>query len=199
MTTAELTWSLGDGAQARPFEPDESGAIFDLVLANREHLDRWLLWSNSIQAESDAAATIAKYVTRRDAGLGFNCGIWVGDRLAGGIVCRDLNPEDRNAEIGYWLGSEFTGRGLATAAATMATDYLIRIRDMHRVTMHCAGDNVRSRAIPERLGYTLDGILRESNSLNGQFYDQAVYSVLAREWPHPRQFAQERAIPIRTA
>ena len=182
MTFNELTWDLGPGVVARPFELGEEAAIFATIQANRAHLDRWLLWSNTVQVEADAAATIAKYVAKRAIGAGFNNGIWVDGRLAGGIVCREMDHADRWAEIGYWLSREFTGRGLATIASSRATSYLLLERQMHRVFMRCAAGNVRSRAVPERLGYRLEGIHREAHRLNDQFIDQAVYAVLATEW-----------------
>ncbi|HEY8061970.1 MAG TPA: GNAT family protein, partial [Gemmatimonadales bacterium] len=149
----------------------------------RDHLDRWLRWSNTIQSEADAQATVALFVGKRAAGTGFHSGIWVAGRLAGGVVCRDIDRQHWCAEIGYWLGADFTGRGLATRASSLAIDYLIGSRGMHRIEMQCAVHNVRSRAVPERLGFRLDGIRRESYRITTEFVDSAVYGLLAGEWP----------------
>jgi ribosomal-protein-serine acetyltransferase len=54
---------------------------------------------------------------------------------------------------------------------------------MHRIEMQCAVHNVRSRAVPERLGFRLDGIRRESYRITTEFVDSAVYGLLAGEWP----------------
>jgi ribosomal-protein-serine acetyltransferase len=182
MTDAELLWIIDDTVVMRPFEAEHAAATFAAVRANTAHLDRWILWSSTVQTEADAAATIAKYATKRASGTGFNNAIWFNDQLVGGVVCRELSLADRSAEIGYWLDERHTGRGLATIAATRATDYLIRVRGMHRVYMQCAVGNVKSRAIPERLGYTLEATLREAHWLNDRFVDQAVYGILDREW-----------------
>jgi ribosomal-protein-serine acetyltransferase len=53
---------------------------------------------------------------------------------------------------------------------------------MHRVELICMVDNARSRAVAERLGFTLEGIKRESEWINGAFRDHALYSLLAHEW-----------------
>jgi ribosomal-protein-serine acetyltransferase len=186
MDTPGLTWTLDGETQIRPFEPGDATAMFQLIQSSREHLDRWMRWSNTIQAEADAKATIARFVAKRAAGTGFHSGIWAGGRLAGGVVCRDLDPQHRNAEIGYWLGAGYIGRGLATGASTLAIEYLLRRRGLHRIEMQCGVDNLRSRAIPERLGFRLEGVRRESHWIAVQFADLAVYGLLENEWPTAR-------------
>ena len=183
MDTPGLTWLLEGETRIRPFEPDDAPAMLQLIQSSRDHLDRWLRWSNTIQSEADARATVALFVGKRAAGTGFHSGIWVADRLAGGVVCRDLDRQHRCAEIGYWLGPDFTGRGLATRASSLAIDYLIGSRGAHRIEMQCGVHNVRSRAVPERLGFRLEGIRRESYWITTQFVDSAVYGLLEAEWP----------------
>jgi ribosomal-protein-serine acetyltransferase len=186
MDTPGLTWTLDGETLIRPFEPEDAPAMFQLIQSSRDHLDRWLRWSNTIRTEADAQATAALFVTKRAAGTGFHSGIWVADRLAGGVVCRDLDRQHRCAEIGYWLGPEFTGRGLATRASSLAIEYLVGSRGMHRIEMQCAVHNVRSRAVPERLGFRLEGIRREAYWITTEFADSAVYGLLAGEWPPAR-------------
>jgi ribosomal-protein-serine acetyltransferase len=183
MDTPGLTWTVDGETRIRPFEPEDALAMVQLIQSNRDHLDPWLRWSNTIQSEADAQATVALYLARRAAGTGFHSGIWVAGQLAGGAVCREVDLQHRNAEIGYWLGAEFVGRGLATRASSLAIDYLIGRRGMHRIEMQCGVQNVRSRAVPERLGFRLEGIRRESYWITTQFEDSAVYGLLAGEWP----------------
>jgi ribosomal-protein-serine acetyltransferase len=184
MDTPGLSWQLDRETRILPFEPEDASAMFQLIQSSRDHLDRWLRWSNTIRSEADALATVALFVTKRAAGTGFHSGIWVADRLAGGVVCRDLDRQHRCAEIGYWLGADFVGRGLATRASSLAIGYLIGSRGMHRIEMQCGAENRRSRAIPERLGFRLEGIRRESYWITTQFVDSAVYGLLASEWPN---------------
>ena len=61
-------------------------------------------------------------------------------------------------EIGYWLRSDFTGRGIATACVAELTKAALALPEVMRVEIHCDEANVRSAAIPQRLGYRLDRI-----------------------------------------
>jgi ribosomal-protein-serine acetyltransferase len=54
--------------------------------------------------------------------------------------------------------------------------------DLHRVEIHCAIDNKKSRAIPERLGFTKEGSQKEAIQLKGKFKDRIIYRALKSEW-----------------
>ena len=64
---------------------------------------------------------------------------------------------------------------------TVVSDAFTHLR-LHRVVIRCAVENRRSRAIPEHLGFTLEGIARESEWLYDHFLDIAVYAMLENEW-----------------
>lgn len=176
---------LEGGISIRRFEAHDADDMFALIEQNRARLDRWLRWSPSIRTHADVSAHIARFDagTRRDV-TGFHCGIWTPEGLAGGVICWYINRENRNAEVGYWLGEGFTGRGLATEATCAAVSYLFRAERLHRVEMQCGVENVRSRAIPERLGFTLEGVRRASHWITSQYVDHAIYGMLENEWKH---------------
>ncbi|HWA58264.1 MAG TPA: GNAT family protein [Gemmatimonadales bacterium] len=177
--------TLDDRTRLRPLAPADAGEVHDLITRNRAHLDQWLRWSSSIQSRADADALIAQFEEKQARGDGFHLGIWVDGRLAGGCVCWSIHRQNRNAEIGYWLGADRTGRGLATRSAAAAIDHLIGGERLHRIEMQCAVDNRASRAIPERLGFRLEGIRRDSHWITHRFLDHAVYGLLAPEWRPP--------------
>ena len=53
---------------------------------------------------------------------------------------------------------------------------------LHRIVIRAGTDNARSRGVPERLGFTYEGIAREEGRGSDGFYDLAVYGLLDREW-----------------
>jgi ribosomal-protein-serine acetyltransferase len=173
---------IGDGASLRPLGADDVPAVLELIERNRDHLDKWLRWSARVRNQADVAAMVARFEGRSAAGDGFHWGIWQQDVLAGGVICHYINRADRNAELGYWLGAEHTGRGLATRATACAVEHLLHQEQLHLVEMICGVANVRSRAVAERLGFTNEGVRRESYWITDRFADHVVYGLLAREW-----------------
>ena len=91
------------------------------------------------------------------------------------MVCWYIHRQQRNAELGYWLGERFVGRGLAVRAAAWAADHLFTVEALHRVEMQCGVANGASRAVAERLGFTQEGIRRESHWITDRFVDHGVY------------------------
>ena len=179
---------LGDGATVRPFMPADVPAIHDLIERERAHLDKWLRWSARVRTSEDVSAMVERFAAKQAEGDGFHWGIWQGDALAGGVICHYINRIDRSAELGYWLGTGFTGKGLATRASASAVELLLQDEQLHRLEMICGVANTRSRAVAERLGFTNEGTRRESYWITDRFVDHVIYGLLAREWrPRPHR------------
>ena len=71
-------------------------------------------------------------------------------------------------EIGYWVHTDHTGRGVATAGARGLTDAALRLRGVERVEIHCDAANARSASIPPKLGYRLDRVETRSPTTPGE-------------------------------
>ena len=145
----------------RPFADADAEAFFDLIRRNRAHLDPWLRWSGRVQSLDDTRQLIARFAEKQALGDGFHAGLWVEQQLAGGVVVHFINRESRKSEIGYWLGAEYVGRGLVTRAARAVIERLFTDEGLHRIEIQAVTDNQPSRAVAERLGFTLEGIKRE--------------------------------------
>ena len=177
-----IHWKLDATTSIYPLEFKHAEEILQLMTKNRGHLDRWLRWSSAIQTLEDVHALVDQFQEKMHQGDGFHCGIWQNGLLAGAVVCWYIHDGNKNAEVGYWLGEPFTGKGLATRAAERAITYLFTDVGLHRVEMQCGVENKKSRAVPERLGFTLEGIRRESHWITDRFVDHAVYGILSDEW-----------------
>jgi ribosomal-protein-serine acetyltransferase len=184
-TTPPGPLTLDSATVLRTLRPSDAASFHALIQASRAHLDRWLRWSSAIRSVADAERFLLGFEDRSERGDGWHLGIWEGDALAGGVVCWYIHPEHRNAEVGYWLGAGFTGRGLATRAAGAGVGYLVQTARLRRIEMQCAVDNRRSRAVAERLGFRLEGVRRQSHWITDRFLDHAVYGLLAEEWGAP--------------
>ena len=83
-----------------------------------------------------------------------------------------------SAEVGYWLGEEFWGRGVGTAALKAVTKYAIRAHSLNRIFALPFEGNIASMRVLEKAGYIKECQLRKSAYKNGQFVDQILYAYI---------------------
>ncbi len=106
--------------------------------------------------------------------------IEVDGSAVGGIGFVMLADIERvSAEIGYWLGEPFWGRGIATEAVVATTRYAIETFGLTRVFAVPFASNVASCRVLEKAGYTLEGRLRRSAIKDGHIVDQLQYAFIA--------------------
>ena len=174
-----LPVEVAPGAVLRRLTMDDLDAIWTLVNAERERVGRWMPWielTNSIDDERAWLTTVTADPQNLEGG-----GLFVDGSYAGGVGLT-IGAFGIDGEIGYWIGSAHEGRGLVTAACRALIDIGFRERGLHRITIRAGVENVRSRAIPERLGFTREGLQREAGRGMGRYYDLVIYGLLESEW-----------------
>lgn len=163
-------------------EEHHAQAIFDLTDRNRDHLAPWMPWVATTTTVADTMGFLTFIRGEYGAGRAFHCNVVYGGAIVGGIGLR-LDRTNRSCELGYWIDEGHTGRGIVTRATRGLTAAAFEQLGMNRVCIRAGVENVRSRAVPERLGFTFEGVLRASEKVGDRYVDHACYSMLAAEWP----------------
>ena len=174
-------FDLGEGAELRRYTLDDADEIFAVVDVNRDRLRRWLPWIDPMRAPDDERAWLTGVLAIEGGMEGY--GLFVEGRLVGGLGLA-IGPFNVAGEIGYWIGGAFEGRGLVTKACRVLIDYGFKDAGLHRIVIRAAPQNARSRSIPERLGFTREGVAREEGLSADGFHDLVVYGLLVTEWPN---------------
>jgi RimJ/RimL family protein N-acetyltransferase len=108
-----------------------------------------------------------------------NFAIVLDDEAVGGVGFTVQNDVGyRSAEIGYWLGEEFWGRGIATEALKAVTEYAFANYDLCRLYAHVFDWNPASARVLEKACYQFEGRLKKSVTKNGQTIDQLMYAMV---------------------
>jgi len=101
------------------------------------------------------------------------------NELIGGIGFHPQADVHRlSAEVGYWLGEPFWGRGIATAALRALTEWVFATTALVRLYAHVFEWNPASARVLEKAGYTLEGRMRRSVIKDGQVIDQLIYAMV---------------------
>lgn len=170
--------SLNATTVLRPLTPLDAPDIFNAIHTQRNYLRQWLPFVDSTRTIEDTLRFVRTSVIDAERG-DYVFVIVCEGQFAGLIGFKDTDRENRRTELGYWLCEEFQGRGLMTAAVSVLCRWVFRRQRMYRVQIKCATENVRSRAIPERLGFVHEGTERCGAKLaNGRYTNLEVYSRL---------------------
>ena len=175
-----LPADLGDGAVVRRLTMDDLPDVWATVDGSRTRLEPWMPWIEGTRSIDDQRRWLESVVHDENSLEGG--GLFVDGRYVGGVGL-SWEAFRIRGEIGYWISAEFEGRGLVTRAVRALLDVGFREIGLHRIEIKAGTRNARSRAIPERLGFVLEGVEREAERGSDGFHDLVVYSMLEHEWP----------------
>jgi ribosomal-protein-serine acetyltransferase len=162
------------------------------IMRNRETLRQWLPWIRDDRTIGDTRSFLWATLQQFASNAGIQAGIWHRGELVGAVGNHGINWEHRQTDLGYWLAADSQGKGLMTRACAALIDHAIHDQGLNRVEIRAATGNVRSRAVAERLGFTLEGVIRDGEWLYDHFVDIAVYGLLASEWrPDPEAIPRQ--------
>ena len=173
---------LPGGASLRLFEEADADELFSRVAANRSYLERWLPWVESTHDPEPILEFIRMARMQVADNNGFQAAIVEDGRIVGAVGFHGVDWKNESTSIGYWLAEDHQGRGTMTAAVRALVDHAFSVWKLNRVEIRAAVGNTKSRAIPERLGFSKEGVLRKSERIGGRYEDSVVYSMLAEGW-----------------
>ena len=111
-----------------------------------------------------------------------NFAIEVAGEAVGGVGIVPLTDVERlSAEVGYWLGEDYWGRGITSEAVALLVDYVFRETGIIRLFASVYEYNPASMKVLEKVGFTRQAILRDAAIKNGRVIDMYYYDLIKRE------------------
>ncbi|MFD1019867.1 GNAT family N-acetyltransferase [Thalassobacillus hwangdonensis] len=163
-------------------ELKDAEKVFELTDVSRKYLREWLPWVDGTTTIEDTKGflegTRKGFLEERS----LTTLILYKGEIVGTAGFNELNRANDTAYIGYWLGEGYQGKGIMTRVVCALVDYAFTELDMNKVDIRAAEGNAKSRAIPERLGFTFEGRIRQAERLYGNYVDHMVYGILESEW-----------------
>ncbi len=167
----------------RCWQPADASLLKAAIDASIEHLLPWMPWAANEPTDIETKiALIRRFRGQFDLGQDFVYGIFDREEtqvLGGTGLHTRLGADAR--EIGYWVRADRINRGIATETAGALTRVAFEIDRLDRVEIHCDADNVRSAAVPRKLGYTHEATLRRRR-VAGKVRDTMVWTLLADDY-----------------
>jgi ribosomal-protein-serine acetyltransferase len=156
----------------------DAGALASLVADNIGHLQGFLPKVIGLDT-LDAAAQYLQFAVEAGAqGELLEWHIFSHERLCGAVRLNHIERDNRKASVGYFIGEQFQGSGLATASVRAVLRFAFEQLGFNRIELRCASDNVASQRVAERLGFAWEGLLRQAELADGVYLDHFVYGLL---------------------
>lgn len=171
------------GILVRPLQPDDAPALFAAVRTSLAELGPWLPWAHPDYAPGDAerwiAFTLDAHATQRD----YPFGVFDADSgaLIGGTGVNQIQPTHRIGNIGYWVATPWTGRGVAREAARQAAAFGFGRLGLTRLEIVALPDNLASQRVADALGARREGLARNRVRIGDRAHDAVVYSLVPED------------------
>ncbi|WP_337920474.1 GNAT family protein [Vibrio cholerae] len=164
-------------------DPKFAPQYLEIVSREREYLSQWLAWPPHANSEEFFLSFIKRSLHDYADGKSFVCGMIYKDKLVGSISFNSISHQLKKVEMGYWLSSEYQGKGIVSRSVLKLIDVAFTDLDMEKVQISAATGNQPSRNVCERLGFVLEGTITRAENLNGRIVDHAVYGLDRTSWP----------------
>ena len=169
----------------RCYQPSDAELLRKSTEESKTHLLRFMDWAKAEpQTLIENEELIQKFRGNFDLGIDHVYGIFnkAETELIGGT---GLHPRvGANArEIGYWINVNYCNKGLATECTSALTKIGFEIENLNRIQINCEPENSFSAAIPKKLGYTNEAILKQRlKRSNGEFKDVMIFSMFKEDY-----------------
>jgi len=186
---SDCTADFSGPTELRLVSKNDTDALFALIESNRAFLREWINWLDTVSNREQCQQLLQHYQDTHHNRSAFHLGIFLRPDtqrpvLAGIVSLQAFDWHSHKAQLGYWIGAEFQGRGIATKAVKQLLDFAFNELGLNRLEIRCALENHRSQRIPERLGFQREGVLREAEWLYDHYVDHILYALLKKEFEH---------------
>lgn len=167
------------------FTRRDAVTLDDAIRASLPDLNQWLPWARMDYASGDTSAFIRDSVQAWKEDRAWDYSIRLLEdpgRHVGNVSLWTVSKLGKIAEIGYWVRSDETSRGICTEAVDRLLGEAFGSMGYHKVVLRIAVGNEASDRVADKLGFTKEGVLREELLIRGNWVDHSLWSLLDREY-----------------
>lgn len=171
---------------------EDAPALYQLIDKNRAYLKEFLPWLDYCNSVENSCEFISKITTENEEKRALTLCIRKDEQIVGVICFHPFNVSENSAGIGYWIDKEHQGQGIITQACECLINYGFQELNFSEIKISCNVANIKSQAIPERLGFTRTALVGKKEWLYDHFVDHCCYLMTTEEWgarkPNNRRF-----------
>lgn len=174
---------LTDGIiSLRLYTTDDADQLYEAVRESIPELEPWMPWCHPDYSIEETRQWLSMRDQARESGTdyGFRIADARSDRMLGGVGLSQINLH-RAANLGYWIRTSATGRGVATRAALLLARFGFEELNLVRIEIVAAVGNLASQRVAEKAGAVREGIMRKGLLVRGVAHDAVLTSLIAED------------------
>jgi len=161
----------------RPYELNDAACVFEAVRESLAELRPWMPWCHPDYSMEESSVWLESQVAAFQQGTAFEFAVVASDgRYLGGCGLNEIGVANQRANLGYWVRSTATRRGVATEAVRLVRDWGFRHTELLRLEIVIAVTNRASHRVAEKAGAIREGTLRSRLLLHGTPHDATMFS-----------------------
>jgi ribosomal-protein-serine acetyltransferase len=171
------------GIGIRRYREEDVDALFEATRESVRELSAWMPWCSENYSRADSEVFVKSRGAGWDKGEHYSFVIYdtVSGRFLGGVGLNFINRVHQFANLGYWVRTTQTRRGVATAAARLAARFGIAELGFNRIEIVMAAGHVASQRVAKKVGAHCEGVLRQRLVIHEQVHDAVMFSLVAED------------------
>ncbi|QCT89698.1 50S ribosomal protein L7/L12-serine acetyltransferase [Escherichia sp. E4742] len=170
------TIKVSDSIELRSVAENHITPLHHLICKNKSWLQNSLNWPQSVNTEDDTRKTVQGNMMLHQRGYAKMFMIFSEDELVGVLSFNRIEPQNKAAEIGYWLDESHQGQGIISQALQAFIHHYAKRGEIRRFVIKCRVANLQSNQVALRNGFTLEGCLKQAEFLNDTYDDVNIYA-----------------------
>jgi len=173
---------IDDDMLLRTYELEDAQELFSAIDSSRPHLRKWFSWVDPTTRQEHSLQFIQQSLQQQQQQEGLALGIFYNRHIIGSIGMHNWDHHIKKAQIGYWISKEYEGRGIIHKCLIRFIDFLFQKTGLNKVEIHFMTLNTKSAKVAERLGFKVEGVIRQSHMHNSKIEDIVISGLLKSEW-----------------
>ncbi len=168
---------MGTGISLRPYRLDDAAALHEAAIESVWEVRPFMPWCRPDLTLDEGRRWIEAQVFAFTARKAFEfVTLGRGGRFLGGCGLNQIDEENHRANLGYWVRSSATGRGVATAAVRQLVEWAFNNTTLVRLEVVVSTENAASLRVAEKAGALNEGVLKKRLLLHGMWHDAVMFS-----------------------
>ncbi len=160
-----------------PVRMEDANELFRIINESREHLAKWLPWVDFVRSVDDERHIVEQWLYEMQMRTAVHFCINIDDGIAGLASTHQIDWMNQKTGIGYWVRRDMANKSIASEATAVLMKYLFEKLKIHRIYIQAATGNAASNRVIQKLGYKLEGVLRDNERIGDQFVDHNIYGM----------------------